>query len=284
MVKGTALALAAFSGFELARRIYRDARLFDRGREPVRSWDPADYGLEPSMVDEIVMKVDGNELHGWYCRADSPIASALYCHGNGGSFAADLPAIRHCVEAGISVFAFDYRGYGKSTGRATVRGVVRDTLAAAVKHDEIRPPQVPSILYGFSLGGAIAARAAERNPEAFQTLVLQSTFTSLREIVRCLYPTLPLHLLCIKEMDTQSILGNVQLPTVVIHGTNDQVVPSAMGEELYAAAPNARELVLVEGAGHRDLFDTAPDRIVSAIRELALAAGGRSADRDALAS
>lgn len=283
MVKGTALALAALSGFELARRLYRDARLFDRGREPVRSWDPVDYGLDPSSVDEIVFQVDGNDLYGWYCRATSPIASALYCHGNGGSFATDLPAIRHCVEAGISVLAFDYRGYGKSSGRATVRGVVRDTLAAAAKHDEIRPAGVPSILYGFSLGGAIATRAAERKPDASDALVLQSTFTSLREIVRCLYPSVPLHLLCIKEMETQSILSNVQLPTVVIHGTEDTVVPSSMGEELYRVAPNARELVLVEGAGHRDLFETAPERIVSAIRNLALAAGGRP-DRDALAS
>lgn len=284
MVKGTALALAALSGFEIARRLYRDARLFDRGRVPVLSWDPADYGYDRASVDEIQIHVDGNDLYGWYCRAASPIASAVYCHGNGGSFAVDLEAIRHCVEAGISVLVFDYRGYGKSTGRATVRGVVRDTLAAAAKHDEIRPPGIPSILYGFSLGGAIAARAAERKPDVSDALVLQSTFTSLREIVRCLYPSVPLHLLCIKEMDTHSILGNVPLPTVVIHGTGDAVVPSSMGEQLYEAAPNARELVLVEGAGHRDLFVTAPERIVTAIRNLALTASGRPADDDALAS
>lgn len=283
MVKRTALALAALSGLELARRIFRDARLFDCGTLPVRSWAPADYRLDPSRVDEVTLRVDGNDLHGWYCRAASPIASALYCHGNGGSFAADLPAVRHCVEGGISVLAFDYRGYGKSGGRPSVRGVVRDTLAAAAKHDEIRPAGLTSILYGFSLGGAVAALAAQKNPAAFGALVLQSTFTTLRDIVRCLHPSVPLHLLCMKEMDTQAILAELTLPTLLIHGADDGVAPSWMAEALYEAAPNARELVLVEGGAHRDLFEVAPERIVTAIRNLALAASGRLGGSDALA-
>ncbi len=275
MVKPAALALAAVSvsvsGFELGRRLYRDSRLFTPDPEPAISWDPVDYGLAPDAVDEVEFEVDGNELRGWYCRAAHPIASALYCHGNSANFTLDLPVIRSFVDAGISVLTFDYRGFGRSTGRPTLRGVYRDAFAAAAIHDDLRPAGLPSILYGFSLGGAIAAKLALR--VRFDALVLQSTFTCLRDIVRTLHPEIPLHLLCAGELDTMQAMERIALPALVIHGTDDEVIPRAMGKALFEKAKNGRAYLAIEGAAHGNVFDVGGDQVVRAIRSLALDLG-----------
>jgi len=263
-----AALLAAFSGLEMVRRFYRDSHLFVPSSEPIVSWEPADYGFHPDQVDEVFFECDGNRLHGWYCRAEHPVASALYCHGNTGNLTKDLSAIRHFVQRGISVFTFDYRGFGKSSGHPGIRGVVRDAIGAAALHDSLRPAGIPSLLYGFSLGGAIAAQVARQ--WQFRILVLQSTFTCLREIARVVHASSSLHLLCGDEFDTLSVVKQLAIPIIVIHGSDDQAIPIWMGLELFRDAANARALLTVEGGSHGNLLDVAAERIVRTVRRLAL--------------
>lgn len=267
LVRGVMPLLAgvtAFVGAELGRRFYRDSRIFAPSPDPVRTWDPADYGIPRGSVEEHWIETrDGERLHAWYCRAEEPRASALFCHGNTGNLTVSADIIPHLLSVGLSVLFFDYRGYGKSSGRATVRGVLRDAREAAAFHDGLRPATLPSILYGYSLGGAIAAQLVRKHP--FDALILQSTFTSLPRLTRLLHPGLPLHLLAGRIFDTIAVVRKLKVPLLIMHGTADETVPCAMAHEIYAACTTEKRLVRIEGGMHRDLYVRDASKLAGAI-------------------
>ena len=260
---------AIAAGFEVARILFRNVTLFHPSRKPVLSWNPADYGIDPSSVNEVNFEsYAGHLLHGWYCRARDPIASALFCHGNTGNLTLNAPNIPKLLESGISIFVFDYRGYGRSTGLPTVRGLIEDARAAAKEHDRVRPPFLPSILYGYSLGGAVAIQIARRT--RFDGLVLQSTFTNLRDMARHRFGAVPVHLVVGNEFDSLEAIKKVDVPLLVVHGTEDKTVPHWMGQQLFDAHNAGKELMLVDGGAHTNLFAVDSDRVVESIRRLAL--------------
>ena len=244
---------AAFFGAELGRRFYRDSKIFNPSPDPIRSWDPADYGIQRASVDEHWIETrDGQRLHAWYCRAPEPRASALFCHGNTGNLTVSADIIPHLLSVGLSVLFFDYRGYGRSSGRASVRGVLKDSREAAAFHDALRPAGLPSILYGYSLGGAIAAQLVRKHP--FDGLILHSTFTSLPRLTRLLHPGLPLHLLAGKLFDTIAVVRELEVPLLIMHGTADETIPCGMAHEIFDVCRTPKRLVRVEGGMHRDLY------------------------------
>ncbi|MGA7615695.1 MAG: alpha/beta hydrolase [Thermoanaerobaculia bacterium] len=273
-----ALGVVGFTGgAEFFRRLFRNSQLFCPEAEPLISWDPRDYGFDPERVEEVRFRADDDTLlTGWYCRAADPIGSGLYCHGNTGNFTKDLAALRRFVDDGLNVLVFDYRGFGRSEGRPTIRGVVRDAHAAAELHERIRPAHLPSLLYGFSLGGAVAAQIVRDHP--FDALVLQSTFTNLPEMTRTIFPNLPLHILAGHDFDTLSIVESLEIPLLVIHGTADEMIPCSMGETLHERCATARPIEIIENGMHSDLFDIQGDRIVDVIRNLALDLRSQKAD------
>jgi len=212
---------------------------------------------------------DGSELYGWYCRAERAIGSVLYCHGNTGNLTNTAHVIPHLLDAGLNVFLFDYRGFGKSSGRPSLHGVVSDGIAAARFHERIRPHGVPSILYGFSLGGAIAAQVIRHHP--FSGLVLQSTFTNLPDIARATFPRLPLHLVSGSFFDTHHVISSLDVPLLVLHGSADEVCPVSMAQKLYDSSPHAtKSYYFVEGGLHKDLYVRDGDSLVWAVNRFAL--------------
>lgn len=263
LVGGVALTVA-----EAARRIFRQNRLFLPSRHPVKSWDPADYGIARDAVEEQWFETpDGELLHGWYCRAKKPIASGLFCHGNTGNITVTADVIPHLLDAGFNVLFFDYRGFGKSSGVPTITGVVSDGVTAARFHDTLRPKNLPSILYGFSLGGAVAAQVIKRHP--FDALILHSTFTSLPEITRVAFPRLPLHRFAGNFFDTLSVIRRLTVPLLVVHGSNDEVIPAWMAHQLYDACGVEKQIEIVNGGMHKDLYDRDCDSLVWAINRFA---------------
>ena len=261
--------LGAVAGLELSRVLFRRSRLFCPDLNPVKSWDPADYGIDPERVDEVWFEsADGQLLHGWYCRASEPIASALYCHGNTGNITYFADTVPPMLEAQISIFIFDYRGFGQSSGTPTIKGVIEDTHAAAEEHDRLRPGHLPSILFGYSLGGAIAAQAVRNHP--FDGMILQSTFTNLPELTRYVYPNSPLHLIAGGEFDSLAAIQSLEIPILVVHGTEDQTCPSWMGRKLYESCGGTRELCLIEGGQHKNVFTVDAEKVVQSVRRLAL--------------
>lgn len=257
---------AALAALDFGRRLYRESQIFCPDSAPVISWDPEDYGIPSGAVEELWIDTpDGQRLHAWYCRAQQPRASALFCHGNTGNLTVSAHSIPHLLRAGLSVLFFDYRGFGKSGGRATVRGVLADAVTAARRHDELRPAELPSVLYGFSLGGAVAGQVLRRHP--FDALILQSTFTSLTSLTRVLYPRVPMHLIAGDLFDTIGCVRTMDVPLLVLHGSADEVIPASMAREIHDACPSRKSLHIVEGGLHKDLFLIDPDSLVRAISQ-----------------
>lgn len=265
LAAGGALITAA----EVARRIFRHTQLFCPSPDPVKSWNPEDYGIPRRAVEEVWFETpDGEELYGWYCRAPKPVASALFCHGNTGNLTVSADVIPHLLDAGINVLFFDYRGFGKSSGIASVDGVVADGVTAARFHHKIRPKHLPSILYGFSLGGAVAAQVIKRHP--FDGLILQSTFTSLPDVTRVLFPRIPLHLFAGRLFDTVSVIKRLQIPLLVMHGSDDEVIPCWMAHAIFDSCPSDRKAIQIVDAGlHKDLYIRDCDSLVWAINRFA---------------
>lgn len=260
---------ATLFALEAFRRVFRRMQLFCPTHEPVISWDPKDYGLPANRVDEMWIESDDGELlHAWYCRAERPLASGVYCHGNTGNLTNTAHVMPHLLDAGISVLLFDYRGFGRSTGIPSFNGIVADGVCAARWHEKIRPKGVPSLLYGFSLGGAIASQVIRHH--SFDGLILQSTFTSLPDIAKATWPKLPLHLFAGNFFDTLNVVRSLRVPLLVIHGTEDEVCPSWMAHKLHDASGCAiKRLYMVDGGMHKDLFLRDCDSLVWAVNQFA---------------
>jgi fermentation-respiration switch protein FrsA (DUF1100 family) len=260
LVVGGTLLLAA----GLGRRLYRRTQIFNPSPEPERGWDPIAYGIPAEAWEEHWIETpDGEQLYAWYCRAKNPVASALFCHGNRGNLTVSADVVPHLLRANLNVLIFDYRGYGKSTGTPSYAGVLDDGVTAARFHDSIRPIALPSILYGFSLGGAVAGQIVRRHP--FDGLILQSTFTNLTAMARLLHPRVPLHWLAGNLFDTLESVRKLKIPMLVIHGSADEAIPSSMAHELFAACTTAKRIHIVESGLHGDLFMRDPDTLVGAI-------------------
>jgi pimeloyl-ACP methyl ester carboxylesterase len=245
---------AVILALDVGRRLFRRAQLFEPERKPVISWKPEDYGIPRERAEELWFETDDGEmLYGWYCRSANPIASALYCHGNTGNLSNTAHVMPYLLDAGINVLLFDYRGFGRSSGSPSLSGIIEDGVTAARLHEQLRPKNLPSILYGYSLGGAIAAQIIRRHP--FDGLILQSTFTNLPDITRVTFPRVPLHLVSGRLFDTLEVVRSLTVPALIIHGSTDEVCPAWMGRRLHdSCGASSKKLIVVDGGLHKDLF------------------------------
>ena len=261
-----ALLLGAALAAELGRRVYRRTQLFCATHEPTLTWNPTDYGIPEGATEEHWIETpDGETLHAWYCRAEKPVASTVFCHGNTGNLTLSAHVIPHLLNAGTNTLFFDYRGFGKSTGTPSLGGVISDGITASRFHDKIRPKGLATVLYGYSLGGAVAAQVIRRHP--FDGLILQSTFTSLPKITRVLFPRIPLHLLAGNLFDTLSVIRNLQVPLLLMHGGEDEVCPCSMAHEIFDACSAPKTIKVIEKGLHKNLHLCDPNAMVWAISQ-----------------
>jgi fermentation-respiration switch protein FrsA (DUF1100 family) len=214
--------------------------------------------------DVALVTDDGVHLHGWHVRAPAGRALVVVCHGNAGNVADRVPMAELFARAGLDTLLFDYRGFGRSGGRPSEQGLYRDGEAARRWAEQ---QGLPVVLYGESLGGAVAVELAVRRPPAL--LVLQSTFTSLPEMAARLVPLG--HLLARQRFASLEKIARLRAPLLVIHGDRDELVPYRMGQRLLAAAPGPKELLTVAGGHHNDLFARAGADIARRTAALAVA-------------
>jgi fermentation-respiration switch protein FrsA (DUF1100 family) len=220
---------------------------------------PSSYTSLPGLLR---IPVDGDAIAAVWMPNPAARWTFLYSHGNAEDLGDDLPILRELHDAGFSVFAYDYRGYGLSTGRASERTAKRDIAAAyAYLTGTLGVPPGRVIVHGRSLGGGPATELASREPVA--GLVLESTFTSALGVSRWgrAFPY--------DWFRSLRRLKHVRAPVLVIHGTADEVIPIANGRALFRAAPEPKQSLWVEGAGHNDLADVAGERYLAALRRFA---------------
>lgn len=243
----------------LAAALWAYARRFERTHLyfPERAYEmtPADLGLPFREVSFI--SSDGETITGWWIPAEKARGALLYCHGNGGNVSTNLQNARVFHELHLSVLLFDYRGYGRSSGRPSEEGTYRDGRAAFAHLTGplgVAPERI--VIYGMSLGGAVAIELAGEGAAA--GLICESTFTSVRAMARRLYPALPAKFLVVDKYDSLGKVGRLGLPKLFLHAPEDELVPFAMGRELFAAARPPKEFLEIRGEHGEGAAATGP--------------------------
>lgn len=222
-------------------------------KHPDGYWEPESLGLK--VEDVYFESGDGVKLHGWYVPAGKPVATLLWFHGNAGNLTHRLDNIIELRRLKLNIFIFDYRGYGRSEGKPDQPGLYLDSQAAydtLVRTKNISPENL--ILFGRSLGGVCALEVASKNPAA--GLILESTFTSAKDMADTIFPFFPLKFLIKSKYDAIGRVSSVKIPKLFLHGTEDEIVPYKMGRKLYEAAAGPKEFYDIKGAGHNDTWQT----------------------------
>ena len=209
---------------------------------------PEVYGLEYRPVELVTS--DGLRLNAWFLPRAEASGAVLFHHGNAGTIADRLGSARAFLDQGLSVLLFDYRGYGASEGQPGEEGTYLDAEAAfdwLVGEGGVPAERVA--LYGESLGGAVAVELARRRPAA--CLFLESSFTSLPDVGARAYPILPVRLLATIRYDSRAKLPELDLPILVAHSPEDELVPFEFGRALFEAAGGPKAFLETSGR-HND--------------------------------
>jgi fermentation-respiration switch protein FrsA (DUF1100 family) len=223
---------------------------------------------------------DGVRLNGWY--RPHPLSSQVlvWFHGNAENTGQGLVLLPVFARLGVNVLEVDYRGYGKSSGSPSEWGLYCDADAIydyLIHQRNFRPTDL--ILYGHSLGGAVAVDLASRRECG--GLIVQSSFTSLPDMARRLFP-IPFVGLAIRgRFNSIQKIQQVKAPVLVAHGTNDEAVPFWMGRKLYDTAPPPKRWIAIDGAGHNDVILAGGEKYVEDLRSFIEASAGRFTESQA---
>lgn len=211
-------------------------------------------------------------IHGWWIKADRANGKVLlYLHGNGQNIGANINRANLFRELGFSVLLIDYRGYGRSQGNFPNELQVYQDAAAAWNylHKNKKIPSSQIFIYGHSLGGAIAIDLAVKQSDA-GGLIVESSFTSIREMIAFgkVFSIFPVDLILTQRFESIKKLPGLKIPVLFIHGSNDSTVPAFMSQNLYAATPGSKKIVLIPGAEHNDVAQVSPYDYKEAVRSL----------------
>lgn len=227
--------------------IFEERLVFPAPDPESANWSPANLDFQ-----NIEFKAEDNiKLHGWLVEHSDPQAYILFMHGNGEDVARLAPMLRDYRERfQATIFAFDYRGYGKSEGSPNEAGILLDAEAALQKFTSLtgaQPNQI--VLYGRSLGGGVAVHLA--GSKGAKALVLERTFSHMVDAAAQLYWWAPVRLLMRNRFDSLSRIGGYEGPVLQSHGDRDRLIPIENGQELFVACrSNEKQFITLRGVGH----------------------------------
>ncbi len=208
---------------------------------------PDQAGLK--FEDVWLTTSDDVKIHGWYVPAAGTAATTiLFLHGNAGNISHRLEKLAILHNLGAATFIIDYRGYGRSEGKPDEPGTYRDAQAA---YDWLAKQHSQIILYGESLGSAVAVDLAVKTPVA--GLIIEEPFTSIADVGQKMFPFLPVRLLAKNKYDTLSKMSRLRAPLLILHSEEDEMFPMSYAQRLLAAAPEPKRLVKLHGS-HNDAF------------------------------
>jgi len=212
---------------------------------------PADYRFQfDQPYEEVWIPVQGATLHALHFKQPNPRGVVFFLHGNAGNLVTWTTGVDFYRRVNYDLFIIDYRGYGKSTGHVENEAQLHADTRAAYDAMAALYRDKPIVIYGRSLGTNLAAALArDVNP---RLLILVSPFSSLAETAAQAYPWAPEWILKY-PMRTDAIIGDVKSPILLIHGSDDKLIPLADSERLKALARSPTELLVVPGAGHNNI-------------------------------
>jgi uncharacterized protein len=208
----------------------------------------------------------------WLPQADPHAPALLYLHGTLRNLYGNLPKINALRQAGFAVLAVDYRGWGESTALVpSEASIAADTLLAYAELQRLQPVPGRRVLYGHSMGGAVAVRLASglQGGRDYGAMVLESTFTRLPDVAAeaGFWGGIAASLTTL-EFDSLSRIGRIDAPILMLHGALDSTVPISLGRRLRDAAPAGTTWVEVPQGTHSRLFSEAPDLYQRSFQQL----------------
>jgi fermentation-respiration switch protein FrsA (DUF1100 family) len=214
---------------------------------------PADFGM--NFEDVTFAASDGVKLNGWFIPAPNERGVLLFFHGNAGNISGRLASIEIFRDLGFSVFIIDYRGFGRSEGRASISGAALDALAAwDYLTVERELPRDKIVIFGRSIGGAVAMELMRQaEPRA---LILESTFSSLPEMIRVPFLVPVVRLLIGDVYNSAEAASALTVPTLCIHSPGDDVVPYQLGRRLYDSVASEKIFVELQGGHNRGFLES----------------------------
>ena len=200
--------------------------------------------------DVFFKTTDNLTLNGWYVPSKGAVTTILFCHGNAGNISHRIEKLKFFHDLGCNIFVFDYRGYGRSQGRPSEKGFYNDAKAAYewLLFRGIASSQI--IGYGESIGGAVMVDLASK--EKMKAVILDSTLTSVKDLIARAYPFLP-YWVFYSRFDSETKIKSVKVPKLMIHSQNDEIIPFAIGRKLYEVSPEPKEFFQIHG-GHNSCF------------------------------
>ena len=207
-------------------------------------WTPARAGLR--YEDVTLTAAKGQTINAWYVPCEGARGTVIFAHGNGENISWLFDYVEFYRTLKMNVFLFDYRGYGRSTGKPSEKATYEDVTACwKYLTEERKVPANKIVLSGRSLGGAVVAWLAAREKPA--GLVLESTFTSVPDMGAEIFPWLPVRLIARIHYDTKAIIGDIRCPILVAHSPTDDVIPYKHGRKLYELAQAPKRFAELRG-------------------------------------
>ena len=223
--------------------------------------------LVPQASEVTVKTADGLTLKGWGYKAISRVETILYFQGNGQHIGNRDKKMAGLIANGFGVIMAGYRGYGGNPGAPTEEGLYQDGEAWLTFAGDFAGGSDKVVLYGESLGSGVSSYLASRH--AMRAVVLEAPYTSITEIASEQYWYVPVKSLLKDRFESLSRIADLKAPLLILHGSEDRLIPASHGKRLFEAAKQPKAYVELEGGGHSNLFDFgAVDALVTYLDEL----------------
>jgi len=241
MISGLISAMISMGLLSGLLYLMQPAMVFYPYRDLVET--PAAWGLE--YEDIYIDTRDGVRLHGWYIPREEAEEVVLFLHGNGGNISHRGASIDIFNRIGLNVLIIDYRGYGKSEGSPSEEGLYEDARSAWRYLIERGFKREQIILFGRSIGAAVATKlAVETGPEK---LILESSFSSARDMADRVLPLISRVVMMRYPFNSMERIKDINARLLMLHSPDDEIIPYRLGEKLYRAANEPKQFVKLKG-------------------------------------
>jgi len=214
-------------------------------------------------IDEVQIKTPDNiNLLGWFHKKDlNKFKTIVYFHGNAGKLENRIHKLNHFKDMDINFLIISWRGFSENSGKPTEQGLYKDGKSAIDWLKNMGLDDKDIILYGESLGTGIAIEIAQN--KNFAGLILETPFTSMIDAAKNVYPYIPVGLLLKDRYENDKKIKNINIPLLVMHGEEDQIIPFKMGKKIYEIANKPKYSYFTKYDNHMMEYD---EKLIFALR------------------